>query len=235
MQREMNLQDIDFDGRKLRFSLEPYFGDYDEVKKQIESDSLIPATFREIVALLFASQKSYEKDFKENEVMQSFKSGHLLFGYTALEQRPIKEKYNLVEQDNPQISEGNLILRGNEKITKGEVSKLRNDYYSSLGKSIYHNLISDRSWLYNRESLAVIPAVRYKQDRKQLSCEERYSYSDDWGRDRVNITPARYSEDNYNIFSELEIEKGRLHLNKMPIRAVSFGIKIEGNKDGKNN
>ena len=218
----MKLQDIDFDGKKLKFSLEPYFGSYDQVRKQIQEEGLRPATFREVVALLFANEGNYEGE--RSNIVRAFKS-HPVFGYTALEQRYQDKKYSLVEQDNPKISRGRIASRGDEKIIEGEDQDLRSKYYASLGKSKWTKLVSNSSFLYNNNAGAVIPIVTYKREVEQLSSEERRPYSDDWGRDKVDVTPARYREDEYNLFKEARLENGELYLENLPIRGVSFGIK----------
>lgn len=219
----MEIQDIELDGKKIRFSLEPYFGSYNDVRKQIEEDGLRPATFREVVALLFGNQGDYKRE--QGNVIRAFRSGHPLFGFTALEKRFNDDKYSLIEQDNPKFKGQRLIQRADARVMSGKENNLREEYYASLGKSNWINITSNRSWLYNSEPLAVIPIVDYKIKVDQLSFEERYPYTDDQGRDRAHVTPATYSEEHYNIFSEAKLENGKLYSNNLPLRAVSFGIK----------
>jgi hypothetical protein len=226
----MKFQDINFEGKKLRFSLEPYFGDYESVRRQIESDGLRPATFREIVALVYERQKEATKRYNENEITLSMKQ-HPIFGYTALVPIQDKNDSSLIEHEFPKISGRNKISSSNleRRIKKSERRDLSEAYYDSITKpenKNYQEYIGDTIGRY--EDYLLIPTILYKEKTTQLTSEERYPYTDDWGRDKVNVVPATYNTNKYNVFTELKYDKGRLYDSRGNlVRGVSFGIKEE--------
>jgi hypothetical protein len=215
--------EVEHEGRRLNFSNEPFFGGFDEVRMQIEEEGLRPATFREIIALLFARQNT--ESAYGNSILDVYKT-HPIFGFTALEKRYGDKKYSIVEQDNPEIKDNRIVRNADARVITGEERDLREIYYKSLGKTNWHNILSQTSYLYNRESDAVVPIVSHKHEEHQLSSEERYPYITDQGQDRYHITPARYAIRDYNVFREVELRNGKLYFDGKPLRMASFGIRI---------
>jgi hypothetical protein len=215
---------VDYEGRKLRFSNEPFFGGYDEVRKQIEEEGLRPATFREVVALLFARQNTRNSYGDRDSILEAYKT-HPIFGFTALEKRYEDKKYSLIEQDNPEIKDNKIVTRADARVLTGEErDDLRERFYKFLGKTNWQNIISQRSYLYNRQSDAVVPIVSHRHEEHQLSSEERYPYYDDQGIDRCHVVPATYNVKDYNVFREVELRNGKLYFEGKPLRMASFGI-----------